>query len=148
MEQYSLSDSFKNESFNSILENIVNNSIDNLSNEEIFLNIKNKEEFINIINFYSKNIHTNIIINDKPVNPIKIEVNEIFYYSNFILITEDTVKLIFDNISQLVFLNSYFGQNIYRILHSNNMQYYHLQRKLLLFHNTYFHNYEYDLLEP
>ena len=112
IEYYKLSDLYKNQIINQTFENIIFNSIENLSNEIIIENAKLQTEFCQIINNFSNKIISNkyqFNVSSKP-NPNYIK--DIKYYKNFFLASEDTIKSfpIDYNIKSFKFY-CYFGDN-------------------------------------
>ena len=113
MEHYKLYNLYKNININKILDNVINNSQINLSNSDIFLNAKQQPNFLNIINNFSKSI-TDSNFNKKEITPTKVDINDIFYYSDFILVSEETINSLDNNRnnrSKSLFFYCYFGDN-------------------------------------
>ena len=109
MEYYKLYNLYTNDDINQLLDNIINDKI-NLSSADIFLNAKIQLKFFDIINNFSKNI-SDSNFNKKKQGPTKIEISDIFYYSNFILISEQTFKLLSIDDNKPIFFYCYFGDN-------------------------------------
>ena len=105
---------FKDKIINETLDKIINSSTDILSNKEVFLNSSTKKEFTNIINNYSNNLKSVNFKSNLSLVPSKIDINcinQIFYYSNFILISEETKKLLFNNDSKNFYFYCLFGES-------------------------------------
>ena len=112
IEYYGLFKLFQDKTVNKTLEKIINDSGGNLPKTEIFLNAKMQKEFSDIINYYSSNIKSSNFQTSIPISPTPTYINDIFYYSNFILISEYTTKAIFNNyFSELLYFNCYFGDS-------------------------------------
>ena len=119
IEYYKLNNLYLDQCINKTLENTIINAPDNLSNEEILEKAKLLKEFINILYNYSNKISESNFSTDIPKNPTKININSFFYYNNFILVSEDTIKLIFnEDISKQIYFYCYFGDN--KIFITNN----------------------------
>ena len=112
-EYYKLSDLYKNQIIHKTLQNIINNMPENLSNEIIFENARLQPEFNNLIYNYSLNIISNNYQSNIPISPVKKNFEDIFYYINFFLITENTAMELVPNYSDSTFLHCYcnFGDN-------------------------------------
>ena len=112
MKFFNLYNLFTNQLINQTIENIINNSKNDLTNEDIFSKAKSNQEFSSIINNYYNNIKSSNFLTKIRFAPKKIEINDIFYYNNFILINEDTIKLLSNNnYKKEIFFNCYFGDN-------------------------------------
>ena len=112
MKFFNLYNLFTNQLINQTIENIINNSKNDLTNEDIFSKAKSNQEFSSIINNYYNNIKSSNFATKIRFTPKKIEINDIFYYNNFILINEDTIKLLSNNnYKKEIFFNCYFGDN-------------------------------------
>ena len=114
MEHYKLYNLYKNKNINQFLDYIINNNNQiYLSSVDIFLNAKQQPQFLNIINNFSKGITEGNYFNNQ-TSPTKININDIFYYSDFILLSEETFKSlgINNNIpNKPLFFYCYFGEN-------------------------------------
>jgi hypothetical protein len=92
LEYYNLFNLYTDQTIYQIIDKIIFNSKEILSNEEAIENAKLQPEFINIINYFSMNIPNGRYAVSIRVNPVRININDIFYYTNFSLISENTMK--------------------------------------------------------
>ena len=110
---------YNDQIINKTLENIIINSNEDLSNEIIIENAKLQKEFTNILYNYLNNIPKNQYSSEIPICPTKIKISDIFYYKNFILFSEDTMKSFFNNnIQKQLYFYCYLGDN--KIFVTNN----------------------------
>ena len=87
------------------------NTQTNLKNDEILINANFQKEFIQIINNFS-NITKNYFNHNISITPTKINLGCFSYYSNFLLVTEDVMKSLFNKIySTDFFFYCDFGDN-------------------------------------
>ena len=108
---YNLNELYNNQIINTTLESIVNSSQNNTLNETIFNNAILKPECKNIINQIKGNNLVNDYLNNISTTPSKININKISFYCDFILISEETKKKIFNTSTDLLFFRTNFGDN-------------------------------------
>ena len=117
MEYYKLQNFYNDPIINKALDNIIFNpdNINILSNNEIIANAQLQNEFINAINSFSMNIPSGKYAVSISLNPNKTEFNGLFYYRNFSLVSENTLKYIknYTNINntQTLYYYCIFGDN-------------------------------------
>ena len=100
LEYYNLFDLYTGQTIHQIIDKIIFNSKEILSNEEAIENAKLQPEFINIINYFSMNIPNGRYAVSIRVNPVRININDFFYYTNFSLVSENTMKYLKNFISK------------------------------------------------
>ena len=111
MKFFDLYNLYTNQLINQTIENIINNSQNELSNDEIFLNAKSNQKFLSIIYNCSKNINSSNFKPNVRFSPTKININDFFYLYNFILISENTIKsFLNNNYSKEIYYYYYFGE--------------------------------------
>jgi ubiquitin C-terminal hydrolase len=108
---YNLNELYYNQIINRILENIINSIQNNALNETIFNNANLPPEFKNIINQIKVNNLANDYLNNISTTPTKININKISFYCDFILISGETKKKIFNKKSELLYFITKFGDN-------------------------------------
>ena len=118
LEYTNLKTLYNNETLNQKIENLISDFKQN-TNEDVFLKILNLTELNDIINNKSINFsENNNIFKNIQISPRKISINNIFYYSDFILVSENTAKNLINNDKDRNSIKCYFGNN--RIFILNN----------------------------
>ena len=111
LEVTNLNKIYNNEYINNSVNQMIN-SKNKISNLEIILNIKYQHEFMKIIdNNPINSLTNNNLLKKFSITPNKIKINDFFYYSNFILISEDTMKSLITKIDESQYFNCYIGDN-------------------------------------
>ena len=100
LEYYNLFNLYTSQTIHQIIDKTTLNSKEILSNEEAIENAKLQPEFINIINYFSMNIPNGRYAVSIQVNPVRININDFFYYTNFSLVSENTMKYLKNFISK------------------------------------------------
>ena len=109
IDHFNLNDLYNNQIINQTLENIIFNSKDNLSHNDILEKARLQHEFNKIINNFSEKMISNKFESNISKDITKIEINDVCYYLNFFLISENTSKKIIN--SNSLYFNCYFGDN-------------------------------------
>ena len=109
---FNLYNLYTNPAINQTVEFIINNSSKDLSNEEIIANAKsNKDFFLTILN-YSNIIKSNNFVNYKNFTPKEININDISFFNNIMLISETTMKSLLNyNYRNDYYFYCYFGES-------------------------------------
>ena len=126
MDYYNIYNLYTNKIINQTFDEIIfnNTEINTLPNEEIIENSKINNEFMNIINSFSKNISNGKYVVSISIYPKKINSNGFFYFQKFSLVSENTMKYLKNyinnnyNIIQTWINYCYFGDN--KIIIANN----------------------------
>ena len=94
IEYHKLSSLYNNQIIEQTFNNIIFNTenINILSNDDIMTNAKLNNEFMNIINSFSRSIPSENYAVSVPINPNIININDIFYFKNFSLVSENTMN--------------------------------------------------------
>ena len=108
---FNLNELYYNQIINSTLENIINSFQNKALNETIFNNAILQPEFKIIINQIKGNNLANNYLNNISTTPTKININKISFYCDFILISGETNKKIFNKKSELLYFITNFGDN-------------------------------------
>ena len=120
LENTKLNDIYNNQSIYDTIDNIISKPNEHMTNSEILLNLQNQPDIMKIINKNQINSPiNNNLLKDVNASPLKIKINDIFYYNNFILVQENIMKKLLNNLQSIKF-NCYFGDNKAFILFNNN----------------------------
>ena len=92
LENTKLNDIYNNQSIYDKIDNIISKPNEHLTNSEILLNLQNQPDIMKIINKNQINSPiNNNLLKDVNASPLKIKINDIFYYNNFILVKENII---------------------------------------------------------
>ena len=112
LEYYKLNNLYYDQNIHITLQNIFVNSPVHLTNEEILENAKQMTEFANMLYNYSNLISPSNNQFNTPKIPKRININDIFYFNKFFLVSENTMKSLSNNyIQNQSFFYFYFGDN-------------------------------------
>ena len=127
---YKILNMFYDKKINQLFEETIKNSSFGLSNKEIIMNAKTSSEFTNIINQYLKNNKTIDFTSSLSYTPEKIDCDNFFYYNNFVLVKEETIKTFIPNYDLAFKFYCYFGNEkifvVYKSTHNNFIEVYNL----------------------
>jgi len=112
---------YNNQEINNTIEYIIKNSQKNVTNNEIISNLKMQSNIKMIINNNPINNQINYnLLNQISIRPKKININDFYYYNNFILVNENTMKALSYNNTNNNFYYCYFGENRIFIVFNNH----------------------------
>ena len=109
---YNLKNLFYNQIIYKIIYNIITKAQKHLTNDEVLFYLQSSPDIKDIINKIPiNNQMNNNILNQNPIIPQKVNINNFYYYKNFILVQEKTMKFIRNNIDKKECFNCYIKEN-------------------------------------
>ena len=120
----------KNQILYNTIESLINQCQNNTPNETILSMVKNQADIQKIINNYPCGNPKNYnLLNQTPMIPTKSTINNINYYKNFILVSENTLNALSSKYPKDQYFHCYLGENrIFACFNTNLIEVYSLDK--------------------